>query len=215
MAADNRTLAKFELVGIPPAPRGIPRIEVVFDIDVNGIVSVSAKDLATHQEQRIRVHSSSGLTEQEIESMIRAAEQYREADKKKSLKAQLRNQADALMYDSEKALIAHGSRLKEDDRIRIRDAIESIRAFLSEGDEDGVRSAMKVLSEAKIALDEVVFSTEETEVASEEDAQQFGDEEENGSSPEEVLDCKDSHAVATCISDVAVLHVMVTPLHIT
>ena len=191
MAIDNRTLAKFELVGIPPAPRGIPRIEVVFDIDVNGIVSVSAKDLATHQEQRIRVHSSSGLTEDEIESMIRAAEQYREEDKKKSLKAQLRNQADALVYDSEKALAQHGSQLKEDDRIRIRDALESIRAFLAEGNEDGVRSAMKELSEAKIALDEVVFGTEQTEEPEEENARKFNDEEENGSSPEEILDWKD------------------------
>jgi molecular chaperone DnaK len=192
MASDNRTLAKFELVGIPPAPRGIPRIEVVFDIDVNGIVSVSAKDLATHQEQRIRVHSSSGLTEEEIEAMIRAAEQYLEEDKKKSLKAQLRNQADALVYDSEKALAEHGSRLKEDDRVRVRDALESIRVFLAEGNEDGVRSAMKELSEAKIALDEEVFSTEQSEEeVPEEDERQFIDDEENGSSSDEVVDWKD------------------------
>jgi molecular chaperone DnaK len=192
MAADNRTLAKFELVGIPPAPRGVPRIEVVFDIDVNGIVSVSAKDLATHQEQRIRVHSSSGLTEEEIEEMIRAAEHYREEDKKKSLKAQLRNQADALVYDSEKALAEYGDQLQEDHQVRVRDAIESIRAFLAESDEQGVRSAMKELSEAKIALDEVVFSSEQAEETSEEEVPPADAESDSSVAPEEeILDWKD------------------------
>jgi molecular chaperone DnaK len=191
MAADNRTLARFELVGIPPAPRGVPRIEVVFDIDVNGIVSVSAKDLATQQEQRIRVHSSSGLSEEEINEMIRAAEQYREEDRKKSLKAQLRNQADALVYDSEKALAEHGDRLTEEDRTKLLDAIESIRASLAEGDEDGVRSAMKELSQAKIALDELVFSTEQESEPAGKERPPFLEAEDKTETPEEMLDWKD------------------------
>ncbi len=158
MAADNRTLARFELVGIPPAPRGVPRIEVMFDIDANGIVSVSAKDLSTQKEQKIKVHSSSGLTEEEIQRMIREAEQFREEDARKSVRAHLRNQADALLYDTESALGEYGGRLADEDRKRLLDCIRQLRASLSKGDEENVRAAMRELSKGKVPLDELVFS---------------------------------------------------------
>ncbi|MBN1423137.1 molecular chaperone DnaK [Candidatus Fermentibacteria bacterium] len=157
MAGDNRTLARFELVGIPPAPRGLPRIEVMFDIDANGIVSVSAKDLSTGKEQKIRVHSSSGLTEEEIQRMIRDAEQFQEEDTRKSVRAQLRNQADALLYDTESVMTEQGARLPPTECLRLTDALLNLRSQLSQSDEEGVRLAMRELSQAKIPLDELVF----------------------------------------------------------
>ncbi|MCU0610917.1 MAG: molecular chaperone DnaK [Candidatus Eisenbacteria bacterium] len=165
MAQDNRTLARFELVGIPPSPRGVPRVEVMFDIDANGIVSVSAKDLSTQKEQKIRVHSSSGLTEEEIQRMIRDAEQFRDEDTRKSVRAQLRNQADALLYDTEIGLSEHGAQLQDADRQRLLDAVSSLRGHLAAGDEENVRLSMREISQAKVPLDEIVFAGEPSDAS--------------------------------------------------
>src|SRR6185503_14881938 len=116
MARDNRTLGKFHLDGIPPAPRGLPQIEVTFDIDANGILNVSAKDRATSKEQRIRIESSSGLSKDEVERMRRDAEAHAGEDKSRREVVELKNQADHLVYETEKQLKEHGDKLPADDR---------------------------------------------------------------------------------------------------
>src|SRR5689334_22847898 len=134
MAADNKTLARFELVGIPPAPRGVPQIEVAFDIDANGIVHVSAKDLGTGKQQSIRIVASSGLTEQEIQKMIADAEQHKSADKKKKELADVKNSADGLIYTTEKALEEYATLLPAKDMAEIRADLEALKAIVA-GDE--------------------------------------------------------------------------------
>jgi molecular chaperone DnaK len=126
MAADNKTLARFELVGIPPAPRGVPQIEVAFDIDANGIVHVSAKDLGTGKQQSIRIVASSGLTEQEIQKMIAEAESHKSADKKKKELADAKNSADGLIYTTEKALEEYATLLPAKDMAEIKVDLEAL-----------------------------------------------------------------------------------------
>jgi molecular chaperone DnaK len=130
MALDNRTLGRFDLVGIPPAPRGIPQIEVAFDIDANGIVHVSAKDLGTGTEQKIKIESSSGLTEQEIEKMVSDADSHSEEDKKKRDVVKARNKADQLIYSTEKSVSEHGDKLGDDEKKSIEEAIERLKGAL-------------------------------------------------------------------------------------
>src|SRR5690348_17421478 len=111
MAADNKILGQFDLMGIPPAPRGVPQVEVTFDIDANGIVSVTAKDKATNKEQQIRIQASGGLSDSDIEKMVQEAEQFAAEDKKRKALVEARNQADALVHSTEKALSEHGSKI--------------------------------------------------------------------------------------------------------
>ena len=127
MAADNKTLARFELIGIPPAPRGVPQIEVSFDIDANGIVHVSAKDLGTGKQQQVRVVSNSGLSEAEIQRMIADAQANQADDKKKKELAELRNNADGLIYTTEKSLEEYASLLTEKDREEIKADLERLK----------------------------------------------------------------------------------------
>jgi len=127
MAADNKSLGRFDLVGIPPAPRGVPQIEVAFDIDANGIVHVSAKDLGTGKEQKIRVEPSSGLSKEEIERMVKEAEKHAEEDKKKKEKVEVRNQADTLVYTTEKSLKDYGDKVGEEEKKKINES----RAMMS------------------------------------------------------------------------------------
>lgn len=134
MAADNKTLGRFVLDGIPPAPRGVPQIEVSFDIDANGIINVSAKDKATGKEQKIKIESSSGLSEEEIERMQKDAEAHTEEDKKKKEKAETRNQAENLVYTAEKTLKEAGKKVKEDDKKKIEEGIKELREILAKTD---------------------------------------------------------------------------------
>jgi molecular chaperone DnaK len=127
MASDNKLLGNFELIGIPPAPRGIPQIEVTFDIDANGILHVSAKDLGTGKEQSIRITASSGLNEDEIKRMMRDAESHSDEDKKKRELAEARNEADTLVYSVEKSLKEHGDKLSESEKTEIQEAIDKCR----------------------------------------------------------------------------------------
>src|SRR5207237_5273640 len=126
MAADNKTLARFELVGIPPAPRGVPQIEVAFDIDANGIVHVSAKDLGTGKQQSIRIVASSGLTEREIQKMIADAEQHKSSDKKKKELADVKNSADGLIYTTEKALEEYAKLIPEKELEEMRADLDAL-----------------------------------------------------------------------------------------
>ncbi|MCK9229418.1 MAG: molecular chaperone DnaK [Syntrophales bacterium] len=158
MAADNRTLGRFELTGIPPAPRGIPQIEVAFDIDANGIVHVSAKDLGTGKEQSIKITSSSGLTEEEIEKLVKDAEAHAEEDRKKKELIEARNQADALIYSVEKNLKDMGDQVDGSDRTRIETAIETLKKSLEKDDLDAINAAQEELTQASHKLAEAMYA---------------------------------------------------------
>ena len=144
MAADNRTLGRFELVGIPPAPRGMPQIEVTFDIDANGIVHVAAKDLGTGKEQSIKITASSGLTEAEIQKLVREAEVHGEEDKKKRELIEARNQADSMAYSAEKNVKEFGDKIDATEKARIEDAIARVRKVIEGDDINAIKSAQEV-----------------------------------------------------------------------
>ena len=148
LARDNKTIGKFHLTDIPPAPRGVPQIEVTFDIDANGILHVSAKDLGTGKEQKITITASSGLTKEEIEKMRKDAEAHAEEDKKRREEIELRNEADNAVYRSEKMLKESGDKLSSADKSKIEDAIQEVRAALKGQDSAAIRSASEKLNEA-------------------------------------------------------------------
>jgi molecular chaperone DnaK len=146
MAANNRTLGRFDLVGIPPAPRGIPQIEVTFDIDANGIVHVSAKDLGTGKEQKIRIEASGGLSEQEIERLVKEAESHGDEDKRKRKLAETKNTADSLIYATEKTMKDLGDRVTEDEKKRTNEEIEKVRQAMAGDDETAIERAIEGLT---------------------------------------------------------------------
>ncbi len=158
MAAHNRSIGRFELVGIPPAPRGVPQIEVAFDIDANGIVHVSAKDLGTGKEQRIRIEASSGLDEKEIERMVQEAEKNADEDKEARKRIETLNEADNLAYQTEKTLSEHGSKVSEDDRARIETAVAAVRSAVEKQDADAAEAAVNELQQAAQALGAAVYA---------------------------------------------------------
>ncbi len=148
MAADNKTLGRFILDGIPPAPRGVPQIEVTFDIDANGILNVSAKDKATGREQKITITASSGLTEEEIQRMVREAEQHKAEDERRRQQVETRNLADAQIFTAEKLLREHGDKLAEAQRTEIEAKIEAVRKALEGDDADAIKRETEALAQA-------------------------------------------------------------------
>ncbi|MBC7074959.1 MAG: molecular chaperone DnaK [Syntrophomonadaceae bacterium] len=148
MAADNVTLGRFQLTGIPPAPRGVPQIEVTFDIDVNGIVNVSAKDLATNKEQKITITSSSGLSDDEIERLVKEAEQYAEEDERRLKEVEARNAADSLIYQAEKTLKENSEKIDEQTRSKIENAKEELENALKGNDIDEIKAKTEALTQA-------------------------------------------------------------------
>ena len=158
MASDNRTLGRFELVGIPPAPRGIPQIEVTFDIDANGIVHVSAKDLGTGKEQSIKITASSGMTEEEINKLVKDAEAHAEEDKKKKELIDARNQADALVYSVEKNVKEFGDKIDASEKSRIEDAIARVKKAIAGDDIEEIKASQEQLSEASHKLAEAMYA---------------------------------------------------------
>ena len=158
MAMDNKTLGRFELVGIPPAPRGIPQIEVTFDIDANGIVHVLAKDLGTGREQSIKITASSGLSKDEIEKALKESEAHAAEDKKKREFAEARNEADTLIYSVEKSVADYGSKLTEAERSDIQKALEHAKSVKDGTDIDAIKKAVADLSKASHKLAEEVYS---------------------------------------------------------
>ncbi|MDI6740868.1 MAG: molecular chaperone DnaK [Candidatus Edwardsbacteria bacterium] len=158
MAPDNRTLARFDLVGIPPAPRGVPQIEVTFDIDANGILHVSAKDLGTGKQQSIKITSSSGLTKEEVERMQKDAAAHADEDAKKKTEIEIRNQADALIYNTEKMLREYGSQLKPEDRTTIDTAVARLKNVLGQDDLEAIKKASEELSMAAHKIGEAVYA---------------------------------------------------------
>ncbi|MBD8031841.1 MULTISPECIES: molecular chaperone DnaK [Solibacillus] len=145
MAADNKTLGRFQLSDIPPAPRGIPQIEVTFDIDANGIVSVKAKDLGTQKEQTIVIQSDSGLSEEEIERMVKDAEANAEADAKRKEEADLRNEADQLVFQVDKTITDLGEQITEEEKKSVEDARDELKAALEKGEIDGIKESKEKL----------------------------------------------------------------------
>lgn len=157
MARDNRTLGRFHLVGIPSAPRGVPQIEVTFDIDANGILNVSAKDLATNKEQKITITSSSGLNKEEIEKMVKEAEAHSEEDRRKREEVDLRNQADAMAYNTEKILRENRDKIPDPDAREIEAAIEETKKAINSGSKEQIQAALDRLTKASHKLAEVMY----------------------------------------------------------
>jgi molecular chaperone DnaK len=157
MASQNRTLGRFDLVGIPPAPRGIPQIDVTFDIDANGIVHVSAKDLGTGKEQKIRIESSSGLSEEEIKRMVKDAESHAAEDRTERERAETRNAADSLLYSTEKSLRDLGEKVSETERRAVESAAAELRAALTTDDISLIKGRTEALSKAAYSLAEEVY----------------------------------------------------------
>jgi molecular chaperone DnaK len=157
MASDNKTLGRFDLTGIPPAPRGVPQIEVAFDIDANGIVHVSAKDLGTGKEQSIRITASSGLSKEEVERMVKDAESHAAEDKRKRELIEARNQADGLVYTTEKAVKEYGDKVDEATRAAIESALAELKQAMEGDDVDAIRTKTEALATASHKLAEVMY----------------------------------------------------------
>lgn len=159
LARDNRTLGRFHLVGIPPAPRGVPQIEVTFDIDANGILNVSAKDLATNREQKITITASSGLSKEEVEKMVQEAAKHQEEDRKKKEELETRNRADQLIYTTEKLLKEHRDKLPANELKRVEDAIANCKEAMNKGDISVLNKAIDELTKASYAISEYMYKT--------------------------------------------------------
>jgi molecular chaperone DnaK len=157
LARDNRTLGRFQLVGIPPAPRGVPQIEVTFDIDANGIVNVSAKDLGTGKEQKITITASSGLSKDEVERMMKDAESHAEEDKKRREEIETRNRADQAVYAAEKMLQDMGDKLPSSDKAAVESAVEGLKSAISSGDTAAMTRAMEQLTQVQHKAAEALY----------------------------------------------------------
>ena len=185
MAADNKTIGRFELTDIPPAPRGMPQIEVTFDIDANGILHVSAKDLGTGKEQSISITASSGLSDQEIEKMVKDAEAHAGEDQKKRELIEAKNQADALIYTTEKSIKEHGDKVDEETRRGIETALEDLKQAVENDDPEAIKSKSEVLATASHKLAEAVYK--QTQEAAGEAGAPEG---ESAASDEDVVDAE-------------------------
>jgi molecular chaperone DnaK len=161
MATDNKLLGNFELVGIPNSPRGVPQIEVTFDIDANGIVSVSAKDKGTGKEQKIQIQASGGLSDEEIKNMVKDAEANKEADKKKRETVDARNQADTIIHTTEKNLKEHGSKISETDKKAIETGIADLRNALKGTNTEEVKKKTQSLVQSSMKLGEAIYKSQQ------------------------------------------------------
>ncbi|MFL5755934.1 MAG: molecular chaperone DnaK [Chloroflexota bacterium] len=190
MAADNKMLGQFDLVGIPPAPRGVPQIEVTFDIDANGIVNVSAKDKGTGKEQQIRIQASGGLADADIEKMVKEAEQFAEDDKKRRAAAEAKNNAESLIHSTERQLQEFGDKVSADVKTEIETALSEAKAAVESGDADEMQQKTAALTQAAMKLGEAMYKAQqaETEAAAGPDAGTSGPAEEQPQ--EEVVDAE-------------------------
>ena len=161
MAVDNKVLGNFELVGIPPAPRGTPQIEVTFDIDANGIVNVSAKDKGTGKEQKIQIQASGGLSDEEINKMVKEAEANKEADKKKRESVDVRNQADSLIFSTEKSLKEHGDKISAEEKKAIENGIADLKKSLEGTDSEDIKKKTQSLIQVSMKLGEAVYKSQQ------------------------------------------------------
>ncbi|MEE8544668.1 MAG: molecular chaperone DnaK, partial [Alphaproteobacteria bacterium] len=160
MASDNKLLGQFDLIGIPPAPRGVPQVEVAFDIDANGIVNVAAKDKGTGKEQQIRIQASGGLSDADIQRMVSEAETHAADDKKRRELVESRNQADALIHSTEKTLKEHGDKVGASERSAIESDVEALRGIIDGDDTEAIRSKVEALAQSSMKLGEAIYKAE-------------------------------------------------------
>ena len=184
MATDNKMLGNFELVGIAPAPRGVPQIEVTFDIDANGIVSVSAKDKGTGKEQKIQIQASGGLSDEEIEKMVKDAEANKEEDKKKRESVDVRNQADTLLHSTEKNLKEHGAKVSDADKKAIEDASSALKESIKGTDTDDIKKKTETLVQTSMKLGEAIYKSQEKK----ENSSKEGNKNDEGKKDDNVVD---------------------------
>ena len=184
MASDNKMLGNFELVGIAPAPRGVPQIEVTFDIDANGIVSVSAKDKGTGKEQKIQIQASGGLSDEEIEKMVKDAEANKDEDKKKRESVDARNQADTLIHSTEKNLKEHGAKVSDADKKAIEDASTDLKEAIKGTDTEEIKKKTETLVQASMKLGEAIYKSQEKKEGSPKD----GDKNDETKKEDNVVD---------------------------
>jgi len=185
MATDNKALGNFELVGIAPAPRGVPQIEVTFDIDANGIVNVSAKDKGTGKEQKIQIQASGGLSDEEIEKMVKDAEANKDADKKKRESVDVRNQADTLIHSTEKNLKEHGTKISDTEKKAIEDASSAVKEALKSEDTEDIKKKTEALVQASMKLGEAIYKSQQS---AKPDSDKDNDGDDTGKKDENVVD---------------------------
>ncbi|HEV2080258.1 MAG TPA: Hsp70 family protein, partial [Allosphingosinicella sp.] len=166
MAADNKMLGQFDLVGIPPAPRGVPQIEVTFDIDANGIVNVSAKDKGTGKEQQIRIQASGGLSDSDIEQMVQDAEKFAEEDKKRRAAAEAKNNAESLVHSTERQLEEHGDKIDSSLKGEIQSAVDETKTAIEGGDTDSINEKAQALAQVAMKLGQAIYEKEQASAAS-------------------------------------------------
>ncbi len=175
MAVDNKLLGQFDLVGIPPAPRGMPQIEVTFDIDANGIVNVSAKDKATNKEQSIRIRATGGLSEDDIQRMVQEAEAHKADDEKRKAAVEARNNADAAIHTTEKALAEHGDKISAEEKSAIEGALADLKSSLEGDDAEAIQAKTQTLLQASMKLGEAMYKAQTGEGAGEGEAAKADD----------------------------------------
>ncbi|MEK9661385.1 MAG: Hsp70 family protein, partial [Alphaproteobacteria bacterium] len=175
MAADNKLLGQFDLVGIPSAPRGIPQIEVTFDIDANGIVNVSAKDKGTGKEQQIRIQASGGLSDDDIDRMVKDAEEHAADDKKRREAAEAKNQAEALIHQTERSLSEHGDKLEAADKEAIESDLAALKEVVEGDDSEAIQGKLEALAQSSMKLGEAIYKAEQADGAEADTAEAGGE----------------------------------------
>jgi len=184
MAADNKMLGQFDLVGIPPAPRGVPQVEVTFDIDANGIVNVGARDKATAKEQSIRIQANGGLSDSDIEAMVKEAESHKAEDEKRKAAVEAKNQADAVIHSTEKALAEHGDKVSTADRDAIQAALDDLKGVVEGGDAEVIAAKTQTLIQASMKLGEAMYNAQNAQ------GSEAGGEEPQAHGGEDVVDAE-------------------------
>jgi molecular chaperone DnaK len=190
MAQDNKMLGQFDLVGLPPAPRGVPQIEVTFDIDANGIVNVQAKDKGTGKEQQIRIQASGGLSEADIEKMVKDAEAHAEEDKKRKAEVEAKNHAEALVHSTEKALAEYGSKINDAERSAIENAMADLKEALKGDDPETITAKTNALAQASMKLGEAMYRQQQEGAAGGGDGGAAPGGEAGGAKKEDVVDAE-------------------------
>ena len=161
MASDNKMLGQFDLVGLPPAPRGVPQVEVTFDIDANGIVNVQARDKATNKEQSIRIQANGGLSDADIDAMVKEAESNKAEDEKRKAGVEAKNQADAVIHSTEKALSEHGDKVSADEKAAIQTALDDLKGVIEAGDAEVIAAKTQTLIQASMKLGEAMYNAQQ------------------------------------------------------
>jgi len=187
MAHDNKMLGQFDLVGLPPAPRGVPQVEVTFDIDANGIVNVSARDKATNKEQSIRIQANGGLSDADIDAMVKEAEAHKAEDEKRKAGVEAKNQADAVIHSTEKALAEHGDKVTEEEKGAITSALEDLKGSLEAGDPETISAKTQTLIQASMKLGEAMYKAQQASEGAEGDGEAHA---AGGAHSEDVVDAE-------------------------